>query len=235
MIRRACCAVALAVLGGGLAAWNPGSLDGGFRLRGGEGLMLLATACWAWYSIAAQRWLRGLSQLRITGLTLAPGAIILTVIYLAFGMAGLADLPPAAPRDGVDLALFAWIVVRAFAIAADDPRDPFPAARIRLLDQEAARAQGKRGHHRSRAVGIRPAAAYRQSRAGLRIEFGQCDLARTGRIHAARHRSNRPTAVDGNVGVQQRDGQVFATGAATVVTAEMELAVAEIMQGRPLG
>jgi drug/metabolite transporter (DMT)-like permease len=106
-------AIALAVIGGGLATWNPGSLDGGFRLRGGEGLMLLATACWAWYSIAAKRWLRGLSQLRITGLTLAPGAVILAAIYLVFGAAGFADLPPAAPRDATDVALFAWIVLAA--------------------------------------------------------------------------------------------------------------------------
>jgi drug/metabolite transporter (DMT)-like permease len=106
-------AIALAVIGGGLATWNPGSLDGGFRLRGGEGLMLLATACWAWYSIAAQRWLRGLSQLRITGLTLAPGAVILAAIYLVFGAAGFADLPPAAPPDAPHVALLARIVQAA--------------------------------------------------------------------------------------------------------------------------
>jgi drug/metabolite transporter (DMT)-like permease len=106
-------AVALAVIGGGLATWNPGALDGGFEVRGGEPLLILAMACWAWYSIAAQKWLQGLSQLRITGLTLAPGAIILTMIYLAFGAVGLADLPPAAPRDAVDVALLVWIVLAA--------------------------------------------------------------------------------------------------------------------------
>lgn len=106
-------AVALAVLGGGLATWHPGSRITDFEIRGGEPLMILAMACWAWYSIAAQKWLHGLSQLRITGLTLAPGAAILVAIYLALGAAGLSPLPPPGPRDAVDVALLAWIVLAA--------------------------------------------------------------------------------------------------------------------------
>lgn len=104
-------AVALAVAGGALALWTPEALEGEFAIRGGEFLMIGATACWAWYSIAAQRWLHGLSQLRITGLTLAPGAVVITAVYLAFGAAGLADLPPAPPRDLADAGLLGWVVV----------------------------------------------------------------------------------------------------------------------------
>ena len=106
-------AIVLALLGGTVAAWRPGE---GFGLRGGEVLMLSATACWAWYSIAAQRWLMGMSQLRITGITLAPGAIILAAIYLVFGAVGLAELPPAPPRDGVDLMVLGWTTLTAVVL-----------------------------------------------------------------------------------------------------------------------
>jgi drug/metabolite transporter (DMT)-like permease len=109
-------ALVLAVVGGGLALWDPAALDGGFEIRGGEILMLLATGCWAWYSIAAQKWLHGLSQLRITGLTLAPGAVIITVIYLGLGAVGLADLPPAAPRGIGDVAVLLWVVLMAVVL-----------------------------------------------------------------------------------------------------------------------
>ena len=109
-------ALVLAVVGGGLALWDPAALDGGFEIRGGEILMLLATGCWAWYSIAAQKWLHGLSQLRITGLTLAPGAVIITAIYLLLGAAGFADLPPAAPRGIGDVAVLFWVVLMAVVL-----------------------------------------------------------------------------------------------------------------------
>lgn len=104
-------AVALAVTGGALALWSPEALEGEFAIQGGEFLMIGATAAWAWYSIAAQRWLRDLSQLRITGLTLAPGAVIITAIYLVLGATGLADLPPAPPRDLGDVGLLGWVVM----------------------------------------------------------------------------------------------------------------------------
>ena len=109
-------ALVLAVAGGGLAMWDPAALDGGFELRGGEILMLIATCCWAWYSIAAQRWLHGLSQLRITGLTLAPGAVVITAFYLLLGMAGFADLPPASPRDAMDVTVLGWVVMMAVVL-----------------------------------------------------------------------------------------------------------------------
>ncbi len=109
-------AVVLAVIGGGLATWTPDRAAGGFEIRGGEVLMLMAMACWAWYSIAAQRWLQGLSQLRITGLTLAPGAVIMVVIYLILGVAGFAALPPPPPRGMTDVAVLGWVVMAAVVV-----------------------------------------------------------------------------------------------------------------------
>ena len=49
--------------------------DGGLGLRGGELLMIGANIVFTWYSIMAQHWLRGYSQLHITGLTAAPGLV----------------------------------------------------------------------------------------------------------------------------------------------------------------
>lgn len=52
-----------------------------------------------------------MSQLRITGLTLASGAVVITVIYIVLGAAGLAELPPEPPRDAIDVALLGWVVL----------------------------------------------------------------------------------------------------------------------------
>jgi len=93
-----------------LATYQPSAAGPGFELHGGEALILLASACWSWYSMAAQRWLRGYSQLRITGLTMLPGAVAAAGIYLLAAALGAADLPPALPVRGLDLGLFAWMV-----------------------------------------------------------------------------------------------------------------------------
>src|SRR5215813_11285273 len=52
---------AIAVAGGVIATFDPtgdpAGADEPFGLRGGEILIIGATACWAWYSLMAQRWL----------------------------------------------------------------------------------------------------------------------------------------------------------------------------------
>src|SRR5262249_50347046 len=68
-------AIALAIGGGVIATYDAGGTGAPFALRGGELLIVGATACWAWYSLMAQRWLAGWSQLRITGLTIATGSV----------------------------------------------------------------------------------------------------------------------------------------------------------------
>ncbi len=71
-------------------------LDGGAGFRGGELLILAGAACWAWYSIACQRWLPGWSQLRVTTLTIIPGGLILWLVYGIVALAGVARDPLAA-------------------------------------------------------------------------------------------------------------------------------------------
>jgi drug/metabolite transporter (DMT)-like permease len=106
-------AILLAMAGGILATYDPGGAGAAFDLRGGEVLILLASACWAWYSLAAQRWLTQWSQLRISCITMVPGAVVSVAIYLAAALAGSAALPPPAPTGLLDIGFFAWMTVMA--------------------------------------------------------------------------------------------------------------------------
>jgi drug/metabolite transporter (DMT)-like permease len=103
-------AILLAIAGGVLATYDPGRSGVPFDLRGGEVLILLASACWAWYSLMAQHWLRGWSQLRICGITMVPGSVVLIAVYLLASLTGAAHLPPAVPSTAPELGLFAWII-----------------------------------------------------------------------------------------------------------------------------
>jgi drug/metabolite transporter (DMT)-like permease len=106
-------AVILAVTGCVLATYDPSYGAIPFDFRGGEPLILFAAACWSWYSIAAQAWLAGSSQLRITAVTVLAGAVATTAVYVAAAAIGLARLPPAPPAGWHDVGLLAWIVLLA--------------------------------------------------------------------------------------------------------------------------
>jgi drug/metabolite transporter (DMT)-like permease len=79
----------VAVIGGVFAAL--GSAQGSLAdLRGGELLILLALTIFTWYSIGAQRWMAGVSQLGITAITIMIGGLTMLVIIpplLALGIA----------------------------------------------------------------------------------------------------------------------------------------------------
>ncbi len=107
--RRLIPAVVLAVSGAALATYDPDAEGVPFALTGSELLLVGAMCCWNWYSLAAQRWLAGYSQLRITALTASSGGILLTFIWLGASAIGIADFPPAAPR-GSDILLVVWII-----------------------------------------------------------------------------------------------------------------------------
>jgi drug/metabolite transporter (DMT)-like permease len=105
-------AIVLAMAGGILATYDPDAAGGAFDLRGGEVLILLGTACWAWYSYAAQRWYAHWSQIRISCLTMVPGAAVSVVICLTAGVAEGTAMP-AAPTTALDIGLIAWMTLMA--------------------------------------------------------------------------------------------------------------------------
>ena len=76
----------VAIFGFGGDAMTAG---GGLGLRGGEVMMIGANIVFTWYSIMAQHWMRGYSQLQITGLTAAPGLVGLLVVWLLAHYTGL--------------------------------------------------------------------------------------------------------------------------------------------------
>jgi len=89
----------LLAMAGGLVIVVMGN-GGTAEFRGGEGLVILATVSWTWYSQAAQRWLAGYSQLHITGLTVMTGSMALVVLATLAHVTGLYetrfDLTPAS-------------------------------------------------------------------------------------------------------------------------------------------
>src|SRR5579885_600720 len=107
--RRMVPGILLAVAGCAYATYDPALAGLPFDLKGGEPLIILAACCWSWYSIAAQRWLKGCSQLRIGGMTMALGVPVIFAVYLAAALAGAARFPPALPRGAVDIGLFLWL------------------------------------------------------------------------------------------------------------------------------
>ncbi len=101
-------ALGLAFAGGVLAMVDWQAPGNPLVLEGGEILLLIATVCWCWYSIEAQRSLAGMSQVQITFLTMIPAVAVLTLAYLAAGLAGAAHLPMPRPT-GTDLLAFLYM------------------------------------------------------------------------------------------------------------------------------
>lgn len=114
--RRMIPAIALAVVGCAIATWDPNNAEDPFDLEGGEPLFLVASALWSWYSLAAQRWMLGHSQLRITVATLVPGTLVAFAVFLVAGLLGQADLQPNGLRNGLDLALQIWVSLGAVVL-----------------------------------------------------------------------------------------------------------------------
>jgi drug/metabolite transporter (DMT)-like permease len=103
--------ILLTIIGCTYATYDP-SLSGiPFDIRGGELFIIAAQACWAWYSITAQRWLLGCSQIRITTMTTVTASATLIGAYLVASFFGAAQFPPAVPTTTFDYGLFIWLAL----------------------------------------------------------------------------------------------------------------------------
>ena len=103
--------IALAIVGCALATYDPAKAGSPFELHGGEPLLVIAAGMWAWYSVAAQRWLEGWSQLRISVVTLVPGTLVAIAVYFIAGFLGLSDLSPNPARSMTDIGLNVWVAL----------------------------------------------------------------------------------------------------------------------------
>lgn len=106
--------IALAVPGAALALTagnaNATAVESPLTLAIGVAMILAANVAWAFYSALARRWLVGWPAIALTAATITAGGVLLMVLYLAAGMAGLVRFPPPAPTT-FDLWLFAFVAV----------------------------------------------------------------------------------------------------------------------------
>lgn len=87
-----------------------GGNSAGVKLRGGELLLIVANVLWTWYSMMAQRWLAGYSQLHISGLTALTGLIGLYAVIAVVGGTGMADFHIDLSPEPFLLLIFAGAV-----------------------------------------------------------------------------------------------------------------------------
>jgi len=87
---------------------------GSAELSGGEGFMLLSLCFWTWYSIAAQRWLKGYSQAEIVGYSMFPGGVLLVLLAVVLWVSGFYDVH--APLNGTTVPIALFIAVVPIAI-----------------------------------------------------------------------------------------------------------------------
>lgn len=109
-------ALAASFAGGMLAMLDLSGSGFDFGFGGGEPLLVAATGCWAWYSLAAQRWMQGLSQLRITGLTVPAAGLWVFAAYLVLMGAGYVQLSPPVP-GAREIGLVAWSALGGASVA----------------------------------------------------------------------------------------------------------------------
>lgn len=95
---------------GGLISVAGGQSLGSAHFEGGEILIVLANVLWTWMSIAAQRWLRGFSQLQIAAVTVASGALWLIIAMPFFVASGLVSIRVEWSILPLSLIAFAGIV-----------------------------------------------------------------------------------------------------------------------------
>ncbi len=108
--------LAIVVPGAILAMFDETKLAAPLRLGGGEPLIVLAMVCWSWYSLMAQRWMRGVSQLQITARTSGAATLVLLVIYSLAAASGQ-TYGPWGSVTVLDLSLIALLSYGVIVIA----------------------------------------------------------------------------------------------------------------------
>ncbi len=109
--------LALVMAGGVMVALGgPGRVKGGFGLEGGEPLLLVASACWSWYSIRAQQWLADRGQIALSALTSSVASVLLGLICLGVWAVDGIVVPTAMPT-AFDIGMIVWIGVLGVAAA----------------------------------------------------------------------------------------------------------------------
>ena len=104
-------AIPFAVAGGVLASQGEG-IGGGFGFRGGEIFLIICQMGWSTYTLTSQRWLKGVSQLRLTATTMIVAALLLT-LFAALAM--IAGVVPPLRLDPDPDALIALLWIGIFA------------------------------------------------------------------------------------------------------------------------
>jgi drug/metabolite transporter (DMT)-like permease len=102
-------ATILSVVGGLVSVAGEQSITG-TEFRGGEVLIVLANVVWTWMSIAAQRWLKGFSQLQIAASTVLAGAAWLLLMLPLVIATGVIEIRVSFTMEAILLVLFAGIV-----------------------------------------------------------------------------------------------------------------------------
>ena len=76
----------------------------------------MANVAWTWMSMAAQRWLRGLSQLQIAAFTVGAGAICLLLLLPVLAATNLVKMHIEFSVDALGMNVFAGILPSPSAI-----------------------------------------------------------------------------------------------------------------------
>ena len=106
-------AALVAVAGGAVMVVGTGWSVGAFQ--GGEVLIGVSVVLFTWYSLLAQRWLAGLSQLRLTALTIGAAGTVGLVIYL--GLLAVGHFVPKVDLSLSSLLYMAYLSVAPLSLA----------------------------------------------------------------------------------------------------------------------
>jgi drug/metabolite transporter (DMT)-like permease len=99
----------LSVAGGLVSVLGEAPMEGA-EFRGGEVLIVLANVAWTWMSMAAQRWLGGMTQLQITAATVAAGAFWLILLLPVVALSGVVTLRADFGSDALWMLGFAGLL-----------------------------------------------------------------------------------------------------------------------------